>query len=95
MAYGSDPAAYEALLSDIAAGVQLHYEPAGSADRDLDLLNGDARYAEGLSKLAALGDLDAIQILGDAISAVARARAEGDPDGAQSAWHRAVQAVRS
>jgi hypothetical protein len=95
MPYASDPAAYEALLADIAAGVRLHYEEAGSADRDLDLLNGDQRYAAGLSKLAALGDLEATRVLGDAISAIARARAEGDADAAESAWRRAVQAVRS
>jgi hypothetical protein len=93
MTYASDPAAYEALLADIAAGVRLHYEDTGSADRDLDLLSGDARFAEGLSKLAALGDLDAIQILGNAISAIARARAEGDADAAQSVWRDAVSAV--
>ncbi len=92
--YASDPAAYEALLADIAAGVGLHYETATSADPDLDLLTGDRSYAEGLSKLAALGDLDATRRLGDAISAIAQAQAEGDVARAESAWEQALRDVR-
>jgi hypothetical protein len=95
MGYTTDPDAYEALLADIAAGTQLHYDNAGSADPDLDLLNGDERYAEGLVKLAALGDLSATRILGDAISAIARARAAGDVQAAHSVWEQAVRAVRT
>ena len=94
MGYDSDPDAYESLLGDIAAGTRLHYESDGAADPDLDLLTGDERYAEGLVKLATLGDLDATRILGDAISAVAQARAAGDVAAAQSVWEQAVQAVR-
>jgi hypothetical protein len=94
VSYASDPVAYEALLADIAAGARLHYDTAGSADLDLDLLTGDRRYAEGLSKLAALGDLAATRTWGDAISAIARARAEGDPSGAEAAWEQALRAVR-
>jgi hypothetical protein len=95
MGYASDPDAYEALLADIAAGSQLHYDNAGSPDLDLDLLSGDQRYAEGLSKLAALGDLETTQLLGDAISAIAQARADGDAIAADSAWKRAVEVVRT
>ncbi len=95
MSYASDPEAYEALLADIAAGSRLHYDNAGSEDPDLDLLSGDERYAEGLVKLAALGDLQATRILGDAISAIARAQATGDNDAAHSAWEQAVRAVRT
>ena len=95
MAYASNPAAYEELLADIAAGARLHYTDAGSPDPDFDLLSGDHRYAEGLAKLAELGDLEATRILGDAISAIARARAEGDVAAAESAWEQAVRAVRT
>jgi hypothetical protein len=95
MGYASDPAAYEALLADIAAGSRLHYDNPGSVDPDFDLLSGDERYAAGLSQLAALGDLEATRMLGDAISAIAQARADGDGAAADSAWRRAVEAVRN
>jgi hypothetical protein len=95
MSYATAPEAYELLLADIAAGVRLHYESGGSGDPDLDLLSGDERYADGLVKLAALGDLQATRILGDAISAIAQARAAGDAAAAGSVWNQAVQAVRT
>jgi hypothetical protein len=95
MGYANDPAAYEDLLADIVAGTALHYDTSASADPDFDLLDGDRRYAEGLVKLATLGDLDATRILGDAISAIARAQAEGDVAGARTAWERALQALRA
>ena len=87
--------AYGSLLGDIAAGVALHYDNDGSSDPDLDLLTGDERYARGLVKLAALGDLESTRILGDAISRIARARADGDRAQAVSAWEQAVSAVRT
>ena len=87
--------AYGSLLGDIAAGVALHYDNDASADPDLDLLTGDERYARGLVKLAALGDLESTRILGDAISRIARARAAGDREEADSAWEQAVSAVRT
>lgn len=94
MAYADDPAAYEALLADIAAGARLHYDNGDSPDPDFDLLSGDHRYAEGLAKLAELGDLAATRALGDAISEIAAARAAGDPERAKFAWDRAVRTVR-
>jgi len=88
-------ARYEELLADIAAGARLHYANAGSADPDLDLLQGDHSYAQGLLKLAQLGDLEATRTLGNAISAIAQAHAEGDPNAATTAWESALKAVRS
>lgn len=85
---------YERLLDEIGQGVTLHYAAAG-ADPDLDLLTGDQRYAQGLVRLAELGDLDATVTLADAISAVAQAQAEGEPARASAAWTDAVAAVRS
>ena len=87
--------AYGSLLGDIAAGVGLHYDNDGTTDPDLDLLTGDERYARGLVKLAALGDLESTRILGDAISRIARAHADGDRAEAVSAWEQAVSAVRA
>jgi hypothetical protein len=94
MTQAPDAADYAALLHDIASGVSLHYANAGTGDPDLDLLTGDERYADGLVKLAALGDLDSTQILGDAISNIARAHADGDEGRADCAWQQALSAVR-
>ncbi|MGH2842209.1 MAG: hypothetical protein ACRDKL_01300 [Solirubrobacteraceae bacterium] len=69
---------YGEVIADVARGVQLHYDNAGSPDPDLDLLLGDQSYASGLRRLAAIGDLDEIARLADLISAVAQAHAEGD-----------------
>lgn len=88
-------ARYEQLLADIAEGARLHYSNAGSPDPDLDLLQGDYSYAQGLLKLAELGDLEATKTLGDAIAAIAQAHAEGDPNAATAAWESALKAVRS
>jgi hypothetical protein len=85
---------YERLLADIGEGVRLHYGSV-SEDPDLDLLVGDQRYAQGLVRLAELGDLVATVVLADAISAVAQARAEGDPARAAAAWAAADSAVRA
>lgn len=60
------------------------------ADEDLALLAGDRLYALGLAKLAALGDLDAVAVLADLISACARAQAEGRPEAAEEAWSQAT-----
>jgi hypothetical protein len=84
---------YERLLDEIGQGVKLHYGDAG-VDPDLDLLIGDQRYAQGLVRLAELGDLEATVTLADAISAVAQAQAEGDAARADAAWTQAVAAVR-
>jgi hypothetical protein len=54
---------YELLLEMIYEGSRLHYgEPrwSGPATPDLALLLGDQLYALGLSRLAELGDLDAV-----------------------------------
>jgi hypothetical protein len=83
---------YGELLSDIAAGARLHYEP-GSVDPDLDLLLGDQRYARGLSRLAELGDLEATAELGDAISLIAQARATGDEGLAEAVWQAGAAAI--
>ena len=70
---------YELLLEMILEGSLLHYgAPAVLDDRDPDLalLLGDQLYAMGLSRLAELGDLEAVAELADLISLLAQARAE-------------------
>ena len=68
---------YAEVISDIARGARLHYDNAGSADPDLDLLLGDQSYAIGLAKLAAIGDVEETARLADLISEVARLHAGG------------------
>jgi hypothetical protein len=77
-------------------GYELHYGDAqepSAADRDLALLDGDRRYADGLAALAAIGDLTAISELADAISLCAQAQAEDRPALAGAVWVAAATAI--
>jgi hypothetical protein len=62
-------------------------------DEDLALLVGDRLYALGLSRLAELGDLDAVAELADVIVLGAQAHATGVPELAEAAWEAGSQAV--
>ena len=67
----------------ILEGYRLHYgQPlvVTTGDEDLALLLGDQLYALGLSRLAALGDLDAVAELADVISLTAQAHSASDLD---------------
>lgn len=80
-------------LEAVHEGYLLHYgEPRAFAamDPDLRLLAGDALYALGLSRVAQRGDVEAIAVLADLISATARAHAEGDPERAEGLWAHAA-----
>jgi hypothetical protein len=80
---------YELLLEMIYEGSLLHYGAARvvhTDDPDLALLLGDQLYALGLARLAALGDLEAVDALADVISALAQAHAEGAPEQADAIW---------
>ena len=89
-------AEYELLLEMILEGSLLHY---GSArvlrddDPDLALLLGDQLYALGLSRLAELGDLDAVAELADLISLLAAARAADQPALAEAIWRSGAAAI--
>lgn len=90
------PAEYELLLEMILEGSLLHYgtpRVLRCADPDLALLLGDQLYALGLSRLAALGDLEAVDELADVISLLAQAQAAGDPDLAAAVWHAGARAI--
>jgi hypothetical protein len=83
-----------APVDAVREGYRLHYgEPAvvRTDDPDLALLAGDRLYALGLEKLAAAGDLTAIEILCGTIATCARAHAEGAPEQAQQAWEAAAR----
>lgn len=89
-------AEYELLLEMIFEGSLLHY---GSArilrddDADLALLLGDQLYALGLSRLAELGDLDAVAELADLISLLAAAQAADQPALAEAIWRSGAAAI--
>jgi hypothetical protein len=87
---------YELLLEMIWEGSLLHYGPprvVGTDDPDLALLIGDQLYALGLSRLAELGDLEAVAELADVISLVAQAQADGDAPLADAVWAAGAAAV--
>jgi hypothetical protein len=87
---------YELLLEMIFEGSLLHYgkpRVIHTDDPDLALLLGDQLYALGLARLAALGDLEAVDILASVISDVARAHAEGHPERADAIWDAGARAV--
>ena len=80
---------YEVLLEMILEGYRLHYgQPlvVRPPDADLALLLGDQLYALGLSRLAALGDLDAVAQLADVISLAAQAHSASDRELARVVW---------
>ena len=77
------------VLEAVYEGYLLHYgEPRAftGMDRDLRLLAGDALYALGLARLAETGDLEAVAVLSDLISATAQAQAEGRAADAEALW---------
>jgi hypothetical protein len=77
------------VLEAVYEGYLLHYgEPRAftGMDRDMRLLAGDALYALGLSRLAETGDVEAVAVLSDLISATAQAQAEGRTDDAEALW---------
>lgn len=89
--------AVAAAVAAVRDGARRHYgahlrsQPA--PDADLELLQGDARYAEGLSRLAELGDLVAIAELAEVISLVAAAQAAGDEVLAEAAWEAGAAGI--
>jgi len=87
---------YELLLEMILEGYRLHYDDplvVRPDDPDLALLLGDQLYALGLSRLAALGDLDAVAELSDVISLAAQAHSAADRDLAQAVWEAGAVSV--
>lgn len=74
-----DAAELALVMESILEGYLLHYgrpRLVVTPDEDLRLLAGDHLYALGLSRLAQLGDLDAVRALADLITSCARAHAQ-------------------
>ena len=89
---------YALLVEAIREGYLQHYgsgRVVRTDDEDLALLAGDRLYALGLSRLAEIGDLEAVGVLADLISKCAKAHAEAAPEGADEAWRAAIAALRS
>ncbi len=87
---------YELLLEMILEGSLLHYgapRVVGDEDPDLALLLGDQLYALGLSRLAELGDVEAVAELADLISLEAGARAAGDGELVEAIWRAGATAI--
>ena len=82
-------------VAAVREGHDCHYAGAGAViappDPDLALLAGDALYALGLEQLAERGDLLAIRLLADVISACAQAHAEGRQEDAEDLWEDAAR----
>jgi hypothetical protein len=79
------------VLEAVREAYELHYgEPRAftGMEPDLRLLAGDALYAQGLARLAELGDLPAIAELADLISSCAQAHAAGEPGRVPGLWAR-------
>jgi hypothetical protein len=86
------------VLEAVYEGYLMHYgEPRAftGMDADLRLLAGDALYALGLARLAESGDLEAVGLLSDLISATAQAQAEGRPADAEALWESGRLRARS
>jgi hypothetical protein len=88
--------ALRAAVDAVHEGYEHHYgspQAPDAPDRDLALLHGDRRYADGLAALAALGDLPAIAELADVISLCAQAHAAADTDLAEAVWTAGATAI--
>jgi hypothetical protein len=84
------------VLEAVYEGYLLHYgEPRAftGMDRDMRLLAGDALYALGLSRLAETGDVEAVAVLSDLISATAQAQAEGRASDAEALWEASAASL--
>jgi hypothetical protein len=76
----ADAHEYALVMESVLEGYLLHFGSpriVETGDADLRLLAGDYMYALGLSRLATLGDLDAVRALADLITLSARHHAEG------------------
>jgi hypothetical protein len=93
---GAHSAEYELVVEAIYEGYLLHYgapRVLRPPDADLGLLVGDELYALGLSRLVALGDLDAVAELADVIALTALAQGESREELADAVWAAGARAV--
>lgn len=90
------PAEYAFVVEAVREGYLLHYGTPrllSGHDDDLALLAGDYLYALGIDRLAALGDSEAVAVLGDLIGRCAQMHAEGRLDEVAGLWRSAALGV--
>jgi len=84
-----EPREYALFVESILEGYLLHHGRARilePPDADLRLLGGDYLYALGLTRLARLGDLDAVAELADLITLCAQAHARSAEEHRGAPW---------
>jgi hypothetical protein len=90
------PGEYAFVVEAVREGYLLHYgQPRllSGHDADLALLAGDYLYALGIERLAALGDAEAVAVLGELIGRCAQLHSEDRSDEASELWRSAAFAV--
>lgn len=90
------PGEYAFVVEAVREGYLLHYGAPrllAGHDDDLALLAGDYLYALGIDRLAALGDTEAVALLGDLIGRCAQLHAEERLDEVAGLWRSAALAV--
>ncbi len=90
------PAEYAFVVEAVREGYLLHYGTPrllAGHDEDLALLAGDYLYALGIDRLAALGDSEAVALLGDLIGRCAQLHTEGRGDEVAGLWRSTALAV--
>jgi len=86
------------VLEAVYEGYLLHYGESRAfvgMDADLRLLAGDALYAEGLARLAASGDTEAVSELADLISLCAWAESAARRDLVEALWEASARRLLS
>ena len=90
------PGEYAFVVEAVREGYLLHYgQPRllSGQDDDLALLAGDYLYALGIERLAALGDAEAVAVLGELIGRCAQLHSENRADEVPQLWRSAALAV--
>ena len=90
------PGEYAFVVEAVREGYLLHYGTPrllAGHDEDLALLAGDYLYALGIDRLAALGDTEAVAVLGDLIGRCAQLHAEERDGEVAELWRSAALAV--
>jgi hypothetical protein len=90
------PGEYAFVVEAVREGYLLHYGTPrllAGHDDDLALLAGDYLYALGIDRLAALGDTEAVAVLGELIGRCAQLHSEDRLDELAGLWRAAALAV--
>ncbi len=90
------PGEYAFVVEAVREGYLLHYGESrllSGHDEDLALLAGDYLYALGIERLAALGDAEAVAVLGELIGRCAQLHAENRVEETAQLWRSAAFAV--